>query len=162
MTIQIQQTTSEKNKIGKSISTLYTESGALREGTSIINPVIMISGANVPTLKNANYMHIPDFNRYYFITDIKSVRNGLIEISGHVDVLQTYSSQIRNNTAIIKRNANSWNLYIEDGLFKTYANPHIFTKEFPSGFKDPSYVLFVAGGKAVETAETQTETADKT
>ena len=158
MMIHIQQTTSEKNKIGKSISNLYTASGALREGTSIINPVIMISGANVPTLKNANYMHIPDFNRYYFITDIKSVRNGLIEISGHVDVLQTYSSQIRNNTAIIKRNANSWNLYIEDGLFKTYANPHIFTKEFPSGFKEPSYVLFVAGGKAVET---NTETTDK-
>ena len=158
MMIHIQQTTSEKNKIGKSISNLYTASGALREGTSIINPVIMISGANVPTLKNANYMHIPDFNRYYFITDIKSIRNGLIEISGHVDVLQTYSSQIRNNTAIIKRNANSWNLYIEDGLFKTYANPHIFTKEFPSGFKEPSYVLFVAGGKAVET---NTETTDK-
>ena len=157
MMIHIQQTTSEKNKIGKSISTLYTASGALREGTSIINPVIMISGANVPTLKNANYMHIPDFNRYYFITDIKSVRNGLIEISGHVDVLQTYSGQIRNNTAIVKRNANSWNLYIEDGLFKTYANPHIFTKEFPSGFKDPSYVLLVAGGKAVETVETKTE-----
>ena len=157
MTIQIQQTTTEKNKIGKSISTLYTASGALREGTSIINPVIMISGANVPTLRNANYMYIPDFNRYYFITDIKSVRNGLIEISGHVDVLQTYAGQIRNNTAIIKRNANSWNLYIEDGLFKTYANPHIFTKEFPSGFKDPSYVLFVAGGKAAETVETKTE-----
>ena len=159
MNIQIQQTTSEKNKIGKSISTLFTASGALREGTSIINPVIMISGANIPTLKNANYMHIPDFNRYYFITDIKSVRNGLVEISGHVDVLQTYAGQIRSNSAIIKRNANSWNLYIEDGLFKTYANPHIFTKLFPSGFKDPSFVLSVAGGKA---AETKTETADKT
>ena len=159
MNIQIQQTTSEKNKIGKSISTLYTASGTLREGTSIINPVIRISGANIPTLKNANYMYIPDFNRYYFITDIKTIWNGLIEISGHVDVLQTYAGQIRNNTAIIKRNANSWNLYIEDGLFKTYANPHIFTKEFPSGFKDPSYVLFVAGGKAVET---NAETTDKT
>lgn len=159
MTIQIQQTTSEKNRIGKAIRTLYTASGALREETSIINPVIRISGANVPTLKNANYMYIPDFNRYYFITDIKSVRNGLIEISGHVDVLQTYSSQIRSNTAIVKRNANSWNLYIEDGLFKTYANPHIFTKLFPSGFKDPSFVLSVAGGKAVET---NTETTDKT
>ena len=162
MIIQIQQTMSEKNKIGKSISTLYTASGVLREETSIINPVIRLSGVNVPSLKNANYMYIPDFNRYYFITDIKSIRNGLIEISGHVDVLQTYAGKIRNNTAIIKRNANSWNLYIEDGLFKTCANPHIFTKEFPSGFKDPSYVLFVAGGKAVETAETQTETADKT
>ena len=159
MNIQIQQTTSEKNKIGKSISNLYTASGALREGTSIINPVIRISGANIPTLKNANYMYIPDFNRYYFITDIKSIRNGLIEISGHVDVLQTYAGQIRSNTAIIKRNANSWNLYIEDGLFKTYANPHIFTKLFPSGFKDPSFVLSVAGGKA---AETKTETTDKT
>lgn len=159
MTIQIQQTTSEKNRIGKSISTLHTASGSLRDGTSIINPVIRISGANIPTLKNANYMYIPDFNRYYFITDIKSIWNGLIEISGHVDVLQTYAGQIRNNTAIIKRNANSWNLYIEDGLFKTYANPHIFTKEFPSGFKDPSFVLSVAGGKA---AETKTETTDKT
>lgn len=159
MTIQIQQTTSEKNRIGKSINTLYTASGALREGTSIINPVIRISGANIPSLKNANYMYIPEFSRYYFITDIKSVRNGLVEISGHVDVLQTYASQIKNNTAIIKRNSNSWNLYIEDGLFKTYANPHIFTKLFPSGFKDPSFVLSVAGGKA---SETNTETTNET
>lgn len=159
MTIQIQQTKSEKNRIGKKISNLYTASGALREETSIINPVIRISGSNISSLKNANYMYIPDFNRYYFITDIKSIRNGLVEIAGHVDVLQTYSRQIRNNTAIIKRNANSWNLYIEDGLFKTYANPHIFTKLFPSGFKDPSFVLSVAGGKAVET---KTKTTDKT
>lgn len=148
MTIQIQQTTSEKNRIGKAISTLYTTEGTLRDGTSILNPVIRLSGATIPSIKNANYMYIPDFGRYYFITDIKSIRNGIVEISGHVDVLQTYSGQIRSNSAVIRRNSNSWNLYIEDGVFKTYANPHIFTKLFPSGFKNPSFVLAVAGGKA--------------
>lgn len=136
---------SESNKIGKTLSTLSTISGTIRGGSSILNPDIL---AEVPisTLKGCNYMYIPEFGRYYFMTGIEAETNGLSRISGRVDVLETYKTQILAQTAIIERQQNKWNLYIEDGIFREYANPNIIFKAFPSGFTSQQFVLAVAGG----------------
>ena len=122
---------------------MRTITGTLREETSILNPVIRFQGT-IPV--HANYMYIPEFDRYYFINDIKSIRNNLYEISAHVDVLMTYQDQIRNCTGIVARQQNNWNLYIDDGVFKTYQNRIILVKEFPTGFVRNDFVLAVAGG----------------
>lgn len=136
---------SPTNKINKSVSISQTISGTLKAGTSVIDPVILIAG-DASTFSTYNYMQIDTFNgRKYFITDIRTQANGILEISGHVDVLYTYASQILAQTAVIARQENNWNLYIEDGIFKTYTNSKIFTKAFPSGFDTQSFVLAVAG-----------------
>ena len=68
-------------------------------------------------------------------------------ISGmcHVDALTSFANDIKANTAIIKRNENKWNLYLNDGTFKIYQNPDVLTKEFPSGFNAQEFILAVAG-----------------
>ena len=99
MTIIVQTNSSEREKLDKTVSDIATLTGALREETSIIDPVVRVYGVGLDSLKFANYMTIPDFGRKYFITGIRSVRNGLVEISGHVDVLSTYATQIRQNSA---------------------------------------------------------------
>ena len=142
--IYMQINYSEKNKLDKSISTIATLSGVLKNETSIVDPVILIEG-DLSGYVNCNYMSIPVFNRSYFITNIRSIRNGLFEISAHCDVLSTYASEIRSNTAIVRRQAERWNLYVNDGVFKVYQNPMILTKEFPSGFNTMEFVLAVAG-----------------
>ena len=63
----------------------------------------------------------------------------------HVDVLKTYASGIRSNTAVISRQENQYNLYLQDGVFKTYANPHYEIRKFPSGFSGYHFILSVAG-----------------
>lgn len=143
--IEFMKNNSDNNKIRKSLSSIATISGNLKNDTSIISPTILIEGS-ISSLKNCNYMHISEFDRYYYITDIRSIRNNLIEISAKVDVLQTYASQILANNAIIKRQENKWNLYIDDGSFKVYSNPNIITREFPNGFSGNEFVLAVAGG----------------
>lgn len=143
-TVELQKNLSEKNRLNKDIDTISSVSGVLRDSTSIINPVIMVEG-NPDDFSTCNYMTISDFNRSYFITDIRSVRNNLVEISGHVDVLSSYASYIKRNYAIIYRQENKWNLYLDDGSFKIYQNPNIVAKEFPSGFSTQEYVLAVAG-----------------
>lgn len=143
-TVALQSNSSPKNQLDKSISGVLSVSGTLKEGTSVIDPVILVQ-APLSTLVNANYMTISAFGRSYFITDIRSIRNDLVEISGHVDVLSTYASGIRGNNAIIYRQENDWNLYLDDGSFQIYQNPSVLTRPFPSGFSTLEFVLAVAG-----------------
>ena len=144
MTIILYQNTSELNAVDKTISELATISGTLREQSSIINPVINIS--NIENyVDSANYAYITEFNRYYFITNIDSVRENLWRISLHVDVLYTYRDEIRANSAIIERNENEYDLKLNDGLFQTQQNPRIAQYPFPSGFNTWNFVLAIAG-----------------
>lgn len=142
--ITLQVNNSEKERLDKSITDIATISGTLREKTSLIDPVIVIEG-DLSNYVNCNYMTIQAFNRSYFINNITSVSNNLFEISAHVDVLTTYKTQIRTNDAIIARQEKKWNLYLNDGVFKTYQNPFIVTKAFPSGFTSQHFVFSVAG-----------------
>lgn len=136
---------SEDNKLDKDLTQIISMNGDLKNETSIINPVIRIIGS-MDNYADCNYMYISAFKRYYFIRDIRSVRNGVLEITAHVDVLMSYKDQIKNCTGIVARNENDYNLYLDDGIFKCYSNPMIQTFNFPNGFKSFNYILAVAGG----------------
>lgn len=142
LTINLMTNLSDENVLSKNLTTLSTVTGTLRDRCSILNPIILIEGA-LPT--NCNYFQIEEFNRYYYIKDVVSVRNNLFEISGHVDVLKTYESQIRACTGIVLRQKEKYNLYLDDGVFKTYQNPTFRLEVFDSGFTDWNFVLAVAG-----------------
>lgn len=142
--IILQTTSDDPRKLTKSVSNIVTLTGTLKDETSIINPVIRVQ-YSLDSLAHCNYMTIDAFQRKYFITDIRSVTADIVEISGHVDVLSTYESQIRSNTAIIKKQESEYNLYLNDDSLKVYQDPRITTKEFPSGFSTYEFVLAIAG-----------------
>lgn len=143
----VQRNESETIKFDKSLVTIGTFTGTLKEETSIIDPVIMLQ-ASLASLKEANYVTISDFGRSYFITNITSYRNNLVQLECHVDVLSSFKSQIRANKGIIFRQENNWNLYLNDGVLEVYQNPIVTTHEFPNGFDSESYVLALAGRPA--------------
>lgn len=144
MTITFYNNASERNAVTKDLTEIATLSGALREESSIIDPKITIASLT-NSIKDINYAYIPDFGRYYFINEIVSVRNGVWRISMHVDVLMTYAEGIRNNSAIIQRNENEYDLKLNDGLFVTQQNPRKSVHQFPAGFTDFDFVLAIAG-----------------
>lgn len=147
--IILQRNRSDSNHVDKNITDLSPALlGTLKTETSLLNPVIVISGI-LEYVASANYMTIPKFgNRSYYITEIRSIRQNLIEIHGKVDVLYTYREILRQQTAIIHRQESRYNLYLNDGVLKFYQNPNIVTQVFPSGFSgdSPNLVLIVAGG----------------
>lgn len=148
LNVILQRNASDSNHVDKSITNMVTLSGYLKQPTSILNPVLIVSGI-LDYVATANYMTIPKFgNRSYYITEIKSIRNNLIEIHGKVDVLYTYRAILRQQTAIVHRQESRYNLYLNDGVLKFYQNPHVVTQEFPKGFSgsSPNLVLVVAGG----------------
>lgn len=143
MRIELYTNNSEVESVVKDLTTLQTLDGTLREATSILNPTIKIEG--LTDIDKINYMYIPEFGRYYFVNDIRSIRNNLFEVSAHVDVLMTYAEEIKQQRGVIRRQENVWNTYLDDGTFKAYQNPVIVTKVFPNGFNDNSFVLALSG-----------------
>lgn len=75
----------------------------------------------------ANYAYIPDFNRYYFITDITAVGRNLWMISMSVDVLMSYYDDIMDLSAFIARNQYDYDSFVVDDLANFKYNKDITT-----------------------------------
>lgn len=80
----------------------------LKEATSIEKPTFVFQGNDF----SINYMRA--FDHYYFVDDIKSVRQDIIEISCSLDVGATYKSQIGNYEAFVERSYTYRNLFLAD------------------------------------------------
>jgi len=146
MTITFYYNKSEEMVVNKTITQKTSMTGSLKNGADLLNPTILFSDLDDTVLKESNYAYIAEFNRYYYITGVSNYRDNLWYISFHVDVLYTYKEQIKAQTAVIARQENKWNLYLNDPKFRVYQNPYIVTKAFPNGFDTQKYVLILAGG----------------
>lgn len=141
--ISLQNNSSPINKIGKSISTIKTVTGSLKNESNVLRPEILIECDS--SILSANYMTIDELHRKYFIEEIQSVRNNLWLVQAHVDVLDTYKSQILSNSAVVLRQENNFDLLLNDGVFKCKQNSRIFYRKFPSGLGDFNYILITQG-----------------
>lgn len=144
--------TSPANQLTKSVSypSEYSFTGTLKEGSSLVDPVVMVEHSGAIT--GVNYAHISSFGRYYYIKDIKSVHNNMWEISLHSDALSSFASQIKNCRAIVAKNENRFNMYLNDHNYRCYQNPRYYARNFPSGFSESNYsfVLALCAGKTQE------------
>ena len=147
-TIALQKNNSPDNKVDKEIFEIAYATGTMKSETSILDPVILIeSQLTEEFVKNINYATIDAFGRSYFVTNIVFGISGLWEISMHVDVLSTYKTKLRNQTAVVARSETAYNMYLDDGWFMAYQNPKIEKRYFSveSPFEAEEYVLVVAG-----------------
>lgn len=146
ITVKLLHNSSPVEKIGKVLDAGMEFTCDLKADTSILKPTLVLQAAS--NLSGFNYMYIPDFNRYYFIDDIVSKNNVIWEVSGHVDVLETYKQGILSNTAVLKRQQNKYNTYLNDERWPVYTYDDVITFKFTnSGFKKSlEYLLIVAGG----------------
>lgn len=144
MTIKLYINRSDKNVLDKNITQVGSDiTGTLRDDCSVVDPVIKVEGL-AANITGVNYAYIQEFNRYYYINNI-TCTGPFFELNMHVDVLKTYAQEIRENKAVISRQQNKYNLYIQDGVFKTEAFPHIQVAQFPTGFDSFNFVFTVAG-----------------
>lgn len=163
---------SESNKLDKNIVKIIELDGNLREASSLINPSILIelNPNNINDLVvddnndyvtfngiritwnsfiynyvlSANYVYIPEFNRYYFINDIISIRTNMWRLNMHVDVLMSYKNQIKQMNAFVNRNEFIYDEMVKDDLISYYYN------------KDVSEYIPTKGDKVNTTFDTYT------
>lgn len=143
VSVVIGYTTDENNKVDKNIVSIYNTTISVKDDMSIINPVIYVTSPN--DLNNANYMQL--MNRFYYIIDKEVLPGNLWKLTGREDVLMTFNRQIKAQTAIISRNSNQYNLYLQDKSFKIYSYKNTRTLKFNTGFtKNLNFVLTTVGG----------------
>lgn len=145
MDIILCKNNSEPNKINKILSDQYTLSGTLKEQTSITSPIIMIESGNPVGF---NYAYIPDFNRYYFISDIVNVSNNLWRINLKVDVLESFKSDILSSSAILSDSeVIGSDRYMSGDVWKSKVKDTTNIIKFPSGLlEEGEFILITAGG----------------
>lgn len=144
MQIEIYTNNSADNVVTKNITLLGTLTGTLRKECSMTDPVIEVQGMSNSVAAICNYAKIAQFGRFYFVKNIV-LKGQLWVLTLHVDVLASWQTPLKSLDAVIARNENRYNLYLQDGFFKTYQNPHVSIKPFPGGFTDHTYILAVAG-----------------
>lgn len=143
-TINLYKTSSENNRVIKELGSATSFRGELKAQTSVISPNIVIEATN---LSEFNYAYIQEFGRYYYITDITSVRTNLWQVSMRCDVLMSYSAQIKALRPIIEREEIGQSAELIDNDLPININKKVQKFYFPNGFtKDIQYVLTTSGG----------------
>ena len=147
MEITLYTTGSERHAIQKNLQNAIEFVGSLRGESSVVSPTILIEMTNP---SQYNYCFIPDFNRYYFITDITSVRTNLWRISCSVDVLMSYQSQLLNLDVIVGADtAPDEEKYMSGDDWLTTVKTKTDVINFPAGLLDSGeYILITSGGVA--------------
>lgn len=89
---------SKRENSTKQLSMGSSHSCTFKNGCSMLNPTLFLE------LDDEDFPEYTAFrieDHYYNITDIRTVRNNLFEVSGEVDVLATYKQDILNTTAYV-------------------------------------------------------------
>lgn len=113
VTINLYGNFSDKNVLYKDIRLVKTVEGIFRDEVSLLEPSITLE-IDMATLSAINYVYIPMFNRYYYITESVIINRNLVELNCYIDVLMTYKDSIVNQTALVDRSYNKGIKYIDD------------------------------------------------
>ena len=133
---------SDNNVVDKQITQTDEKTVLFKDDVDLIEPVVIIENDN--DVLSSNYMYM--LGRYYYITSIEAMPGNLIKIKAKVDALKTYSAEIRSNQAILTRNTNQTNTYINDNKMKITAYTTVNTIKSTAGFSNTlNYYLLAVG-----------------
>lgn len=136
---------SPKNKIGKILTNPYNLTGTLRAETSTTSLQILIESVD---LNPYNYIYISEFNRYYFITNVISVRTGLWLVNASIDVLESFKSEILSLNVILDTTESTGaKEYKTGGCWDVLVKEKTDIVSFSNGLLNTGeFILITAGG----------------
>ena len=144
MDIKLYHCSSDPRVVTKDISDMVSyNSATARDAFDVMGGSIIIATSS--DLSDYNYAYITDVGRYYYITDITVLRDGVWQLTLAVDVLMTYNAAIRALHGTVDRQTNVNNGYISDPEYKALTFSKIVTKSFPAAMDDDSIILMTIG-----------------
>lgn len=144
-TIQLFQYSGDPRIVSKILGTPVSEhTFLLKEGCSIDRPVIQFSAA-ANIMATLNYSYIPDFGRYYWITDRNSIVNGVIELTLESDPWTSFATQLRAVKATVDRSASHWQGFLYDNGYQILAYKTSAIRNFPNSIDNDTMILTTVG-----------------
>ena len=98
MKVEFYHTADNSNTVNKTLQPIKTVDIIFRQAVNEFTPFIIM---NRDKLTGSNYVHIPNFNRYYFISSVDNYTANLVRINLVTDLLMTYKDDILNKTVLI-------------------------------------------------------------
>lgn len=139
MEILFYNTSSESNRIGKTLENEKTLTGSFKTEVDIQNPVIEVN----TNLLNYNYCYIPDLNRFYFINKIEITRANFFTVYLHIDVLETYKDEIKQLHVVVTNSSNG-NPYYDGYISGVDVRTEYQTKQFENNFDENGQIVMIA------------------
>lgn len=103
ITVHVYDTPTAPEHLYKDINTVISPAGGyigdVRGDISVDTPVILLQA----TILTGNYVHIPEFGRYYWITDRNIERTDLTELTLRSDPLMSFAGQILGLDILVER-----------------------------------------------------------
>ena len=144
MIIYLYNNESPVNKISKEITLLSTLTGAMRGESNVVSPVIRIENSVFPVF---NYAQIPDFERYYYLRDVREVRSNIWDIYLQSDPLMSFN--IGSVSGILVEGETGGDTYLEHRHFVRNVKSKTNILTFGNGLLNSGeYILITAGGGA--------------
>ena len=141
MQLKLYKSLDEKNRIRKTLTGELVLNGALRDNSSVIKPTILIQTDPL----DYNYAYIPEFGRYYYITNITAFRKNAWLIDLKCDVLMSYADDIYRLRALIDREETPSQQYVS-GDFVLDARHNTEKIAFNNPFTEKNYILVTLKG----------------
>lgn len=104
----------KKNSDARPAEYAVTLNCQLKTSASTLNPVLVIRSGDWRV--SYNYANIPDWGRWYFVSDVTYLTGERVEVALTCDYLGTWRSYIGNYTAFVERTSDSnyYNTAVED------------------------------------------------
>lgn len=144
MTITLYETKDERNKFAKTLLGPLALNGQLKDDFSLVDFTLLIEG-DPAVIQNKNYLHVTTFGRYYFIEEQTIVRNNLVSLRCHEDVLMSWPQSILSCQAIVSRQQKNTNTMINDEKAVLSNRPYVYQLESTGAFTAHEHILLVAG-----------------
>lgn len=141
MKVEFYKTTDNIKTVNKNLTLNKTVDIVFRQSVDEQAPVIIMSSDN---LQDANYIHIPAFNRYYFISDVDNYTSNLVRLHLTTDLLMTYKDIILNTPVQIT--ATEKPSYLSTGLPTQTTTTKRIEKSDVTLEKQNSLILTTIGG----------------
>lgn len=127
--------------VDKTLGIPVSKTAVIKDTLDVLNPVFELDYDS--SILSCNYMYVQDLGRYYFINNIEII-NHVITITGHVDVLKTYSSQIKAGKCTATR-SNYKNKNIPESLALNIPQQKIQYRKLSQALSGETYICIIGG-----------------
>ena len=141
MKVEFYKTTDNVNTVNKTLTLNKELDLTFRQSVDEQAPVIIMS---IDNLSDSNYIHIPTFKRYYFISDVDNYTSNLVRLHLTTDLLMTYKDIILNTPVHVT--ATEKPSYLSTGLPTQTTTTKRIIKSDVTLEKQNSLILTTVGG----------------
>lgn len=134
------------NTLDREISDGTTIEGTIKNSPfSILNPTFLLKSKYNDGFFPFNYLYVPTFGRYYFITNVEIINTSMVSVSCKVDVLKTYANTIKSSSGLVTKSTDFNKLVNRD--YESEETRTIEKVEIPISFGDGINVLLANKGE---------------